>query len=119
CKTADRPGFHDREGVPGARGRIAGRGRPEAAATWVVPGRGETQARPGFMAERRPAAVRAARGPQAPDPAHVRNGRAEGHGAETRAQRPGAAGRPAARKMALPAPRRGLLRLILRQEGMG
>ena len=47
------------------------------------------------MAESATNCVHFERRPQAPDPAHVRTGRAEGHGLEARAHRPRGPGRPA------------------------
>src|SRR5205085_2192670 len=70
CQAADRRGLLDREGISRPGGGRALRRRHEASAVRPDARWREAQARTGVMAERTPAAIRAASGPQTPDPPH-------------------------------------------------
>src|SRR6185369_8065288 len=85
--TADRRRQRDGEGIPGASElRQLHERRParfsasavSATAAWPESGWAGAQAGAGGLAEPRAVALRAHRGQEAPDPAHVRAGRAEG-----------------------------------------
>src|SRR5690606_15888355 len=82
---------------------------PGKVALRVVSGRSTAQACRSRLAERRPAAIRAARGQETPDPPHVRDRRTQGGGSQARTDGPYRAGRPPAGQVALPAGRRELL----------
>ncbi len=82
----------EKEYLVRVEGTLLGPGH-EAAPARPRARRREAQAGEGRMAERGSAALRAARGPQAADPPHVRAGRADRDRAEARAQRRRAAGR--------------------------
>jgi 23S rRNA-/tRNA-specific pseudouridylate synthase len=83
-------GTLDAEGTQAAQPRpLARRPGPEA---------GESE-----LAERGPAALRAARRQEAPDPPHVRTGRPEGDGPQAHPDRQRETRRPAAGQVALPA----------------